>query len=921
MLTEYVRLCGRIPMLPRYTWGPWFSRYWEYTDSDLKAIVERFRKLGIPLDVLVVDVDWHKYGWEGYDWNEELFPDWPGLLAWLHEQGVYTTLNNHPGSPLPVEDTHHAAAAAMAGLSGEAVTKPLAWDLANKASNRAFVEAVHWPLEEKGVDFWWIDGAAPSHMRGLDSSVWCAKTYYDGTARRSGKRSLTFSRYGDLGQHRYPTGFSGDVYSQWEVLDYEVPFTLRAGNVAFPYWSHDIGGFHGNKIDTELYVRWCQFGVFSPVLRLHSNHGVREPWEYGEEAEAIVRDYFRLRERLYPYLNSCQREVNETGMPLCRPMYLQWPDEEEAYDAGGQYMLGPELLVAPVTTPAGDSGVANKTVWIPPGLWHDYWTQEAVTGPTSIVYQAPLDRCPLFARAGGVVPLQSDMQYNGQKPMDALTVNVWSGADGLFTLYEDDGLSMDYLEGGFATTIVETRQQPDALQVAIGPTKGVYEGAVESRAYLVVANGVLAPSAVRLNGQELARRDIVGDEPCWVYDEEASQVSVLCPQAPVTQRLAVVISAPSDPARLQAVATLRTIRTCAREALGTLAAAAAPRAVTDALQGVERAAGEALHDAVSPGGATGPQATGPVLGALKAAWQAVGSSSLPASARDDCLARLVGLSASANIAHVPDSTDYQVRVAIGSRVAVGDARLATNLIIPNAWLLVDTPSQSDADFGNTGAGSLVFPVRPPSEGLAPHLGMIELGAQAEITIAGVSLRRRLVTGFDCTFVQQWRLIGPFANTDGKGLETVYPPEERIDFGASYPGLEGEARWQETKWRLPPAGADPAVFINLEPRFRPKDRAIAYAVTHIIADEEKDAVFSIGTDDGCKVWLNGQLILEHPAPRPPAPGQDQVPVTLHKGRNTVMMKVTNEGGQWGLYLQVTDKAGKPLTGVSAAAGSD
>lgn len=236
-------------------------------------------------------------------------------------------------------------------------------------------------------------------------------------------------------------------------------------------------------------------------------------------------------------------------------------------------------------------------------------------------------------------------------------------------------------------------------------------------------------------------------------------------------------------------------------------------------------------------------------------------------------------------------------------------------------MLTDTPTDSDADFGKTGAAGLTFPVRPPTEGLVPHLGMIELGAEAEISIAGVSLKRRLVTGFDCTYVQQWRLIGPFANTDGKGLETVYPPEEKVDFGASYPGLEGEARWQETKWKLPPAGGDPAVFINLEPRFRPKDQAVAYAVTYIIADEEKEATLAIGTDDGCKVWLNDELILNHPEPRPPSPGQDHVPVTLHKGRNTVMMKVANEGGQWGLYLQVTDRAGKPLRGITAALVSE
>ena len=882
MLQEYVNLCGRIPMLPRYAWGAWYSRYWPYTDQEEKGIVSKFRELRLPLDVLVVDVDWHNYGWEGYDWNEKLFPDPKGFLNWCHDNNVAVTLNNHPGAGLPAEDTHLPAAAQMAGVTGDAAKQALAWDLADPKSNQAFVEAVHWPLENLGVDFWWIDGAAGSQMRGLNSDVWCAKTYFDGTQRRTGQRSLTFSRYGGLGQHRYPAGFSGDVHSEWDVLNYEVRYTARAGNVAFPYWSHDIGGFLGDKLDPELYVRWCQFGALSPILRLHSNHGVREPWNYGDEAQQIVKQYFDLRMRLYPYLNACQREVYDTGLPLCRALYMQWPDREEAYQYDYEYMLGPDLLVAPITTPSVD-GVATKELWIPPGLWWDYWTGEPVEGPRTMVYQAALARCPLFVRAGAVIPMQPDMEYMGEKPADPITLDVWPGASGRAVLYEDDGVSLDYQKGAAARTAVALDSEDTTLRITIPPRNGSFPGALPERRWCLNVHATGWPARVSVEG-------VAVEVGFWRHDGRSGQTTVNIPPTPADRRIVVTLRGVAGAEELAQRARLWPMLACANRADKLAAAKGLPDDARRPLYQLRAAPNLESAESLFP-----------------AVWQSVAESALSAPDREAVLRELIGLTVSARMTTVEGSSEPQARIAVGTLFPLPGAELTAKAVADPLWPIQGEPvvrlSGTDA--------SVSFRVQSPNTLAAPKVGLVEMGADLTLQYAGVKLPLSVRTGVDCSFVQLWHLIGPWPNEGGKGLETVYPPEEGIDLAKSYPIPSGEAKWQETAWVPPAGGDDPALFINLEPRFQPKDQATAYAVAYLWSATEQPCILSIGSDDGCKVWLNGDLVLTHPEPRPPSAGQDKVEAALKPGVNSVVFKVVNEGGQWGLYCQVTDRAGKPL----------
>ncbi|MGB9880821.1 MAG: TIM-barrel domain-containing protein, partial [Anaerolineae bacterium] len=365
------------------------------------------------------------------------------------------------------------------------------FNLALRDHAEVFMDVLHKPLHAQGVDFWWIDGAAAS-APGLNGQMWTNKVYYDKTQTYTGKRALIFSRYGGHGSHRYPISFSGDTYSDWGVLRYEITFTPTAGNVLIPYWTHDIGGFFGNKLDDELFVRWVQFGAFSPFLRLHSDHGIREPWRYSRAAQRVVRAFFHLRYRLLPYIYTYSRQVHERALPLCRPLYLEWPHLEEAYTYRHQYLFGRELLVAPIDQP-GEFGVAAKEIYFPPGTWVDLFTGRRIRGPKVAVWRSPLAQMPLFARAGAIVP-----QAPLDMPREALLVDVYAGADGEFELYEDDGKSLGYRDGAYRTTPIRYRMAAGQHCVEVGTAQGTYQGAPAKRAYLIRLLSLPRPKVVEL---------------------------------------------------------------------------------------------------------------------------------------------------------------------------------------------------------------------------------------------------------------------------------------------------------------------------------------------------------------------------------------------------------------------------------------
>ena len=449
-LRDLYRLSGRPPLLPRFALGNWWSRFWPYTTEEYLELMERFAAEGTPFSVAVLDMDWHLTrvpegysGWTGYTWNRELIPEPDKLLSRLHGQGLRTALNLHPAEGVqPFEERYDEVAEFMGVTGGETIP----FDLNDRRFRHAYFELLLHPLEDMGVDFWWIDWqqGTRSTVEGLDP-LWLLNHWHFLDAARRGRRPLILSRYAGPGSHRYPVGFSGDTIASWASLAFQPRFTAAAADMGFGWWSHDIGGHMGDGLrDEELACRWLQFGVFSPICRLHSTcspDAGKEPWRYSPEIAEIMRRFLALRHRLLPYLHSMNWRSHLEGMPLVRPLYHAWPDRPEAYEYPNVYEFGSQLIVAPVTAPgAGEKRSAEVRLWLPEGLWYDFFTDEVYEGGRRLTLRCPLERIPVFVRSGGIVPMQ-EPDCTEDLP-ERVTLHVWPG-QGRFRLCEGEDLCLE----------------------------------------------------------------------------------------------------------------------------------------------------------------------------------------------------------------------------------------------------------------------------------------------------------------------------------------------------------------------------------------------------------------------------------------------------------------------------------------------
>jgi alpha-glucosidase (family GH31 glycosyl hydrolase) len=383
-------------------------------------------------------------------------------------------------------------------------------DLADRRQAQISMRDLHAPLIRQGMDFWWVDGGGgAAQMPGLDPQLWTNKVFYDATGQQTGKRAFILSRYGGWGSERYPGYFTGDTYSEWRVLAYEVAYTARGGNVLAPYVSNDIGGFHGAKIPFDLYARWIEFGAFSPILRMHAAHenplegNTRMPWVYGPKGVALMRKYFTLRTRLLPYIYTYSWQAHERSLPLSRPLYLEWPRLEQAYRHFHEYYFGEEMLVAPVLAAGG-----ARTVYLPPGRWMDFFSGKPYQGGTTFTAHYAVDAMPVFVRAGAIIPEQA-ASANGTNAANAdtgdLIVNVYGDGSGRFDLYEDDGLSLDYQHGKYALTPMTYRASASGHELVIGPTAGSFAGQEDERKYELRLHLARRPASIAINGKPATR--------------------------------------------------------------------------------------------------------------------------------------------------------------------------------------------------------------------------------------------------------------------------------------------------------------------------------------------------------------------------------------------------------------------------------
>ncbi len=518
-LQDYCRISGHMPMIPRWVLGNWWSRYWAYSQDDLTALINDFRTYDLPFSVCILDMDWHitqtgndSTGWTGYTWNRDLFPDPEGFIKFVHRQNMRIGLNLHPAEGIHPHEDQYEDMARMMHID-PASQQPVPFEIANPVFANAYLTVLHHPSESLGVDFWWLDWqqGLESSMPGLDPLWLINHLHFYDLGRDGSKRPFIFSRWGGEGHQRYPIGFSGDSYATWDTLNFQPYMTATASNIAYGWWSHDIGGHTGGVQDCELLARWVQFGVLSPINRLHATQGLfydRRPWIF-EDAEVlrVLREALQLRHALIPYLYTMARRAYDHSLPLIEPMYYSHPDAEEAYHCPHQYWYGSELIAAPFVSPADDAtGLSRQVVWLPDGDWYHVFTGAHYGGNRWQPVYGRLADIPLFARAGAIIPLADDPVADAIDNPGKMQILVFAGADNTFTLYEDDGLSTAYRHDRACRTTLTQAMSGDHLVMTVGQPTGDTTLIPPQRTYSITVYGVSPAATVHaaVNGDHVA---------------------------------------------------------------------------------------------------------------------------------------------------------------------------------------------------------------------------------------------------------------------------------------------------------------------------------------------------------------------------------------------------------------------------------
>jgi len=508
---KFAALLGHMPLPPRWSLGYHQSR-WSYTpDQEVRRIAAELRRRKLPCDVLHLDIDYMD-GYRVFTWDKERFPNPARLAADLRAQGFRLVSIIDPGVK---SDPDYAV-----------YRSGLEQDYFIRDASRQVVHRYVWPDDSVFPDFsrpevraWWGELQRTLTDSGI-AGIWndmnepvvfslpfsqgggsvgslpvdcpqgppdertthaevhnlygsgMAQASYEGLLKlRPEDRPFNLCRSGFAGIQRWTASWMGDNASSWEHLEMSLPQLMNMGLSGTPFVGVDIGGFTDHATP-ELFARWIEAGILYPFCRGHSAIGTiqQQPWDFGEQVEAIARKYLELRYRLLPYLYTLFYQAHTTGQPILRPLLYHFPDDPAVFHLHDQAMLGPSLMAAPIVQP----GRHARSVYLPAGVWYDYWTSERLEGAGTILAPAPLDHLPLYVRAGAALPLGPLMAYTDEKPLDPLTLEVYPG-NGQFDLYEDDGHSFAYQHGEFTVTQLAVSLEDSRLVVSVGPRQGRYQ--------------------------------------------------------------------------------------------------------------------------------------------------------------------------------------------------------------------------------------------------------------------------------------------------------------------------------------------------------------------------------------------------------------------------------------------------------------
>ncbi len=549
-LLDYTSVAGKIPMPPRFAFGYWWSRYWTYSDLELRNLINDIHLHKMPLDVLVIDMDWHEtfglsltnpkrdefgelIGWTGYTWNKQLFPEPEKFLNWTKKNNLKTALNLHPASGIYALEDSYSTFSKKYNFD-TTFHQNIPMKIEEKKWVDIYTKNVLHPLEKQGVDFWWLDWQQwieNKNVKNLSNTWWLNHIFFTDMEKEGVNRPMLFHRWGGMGNHRYQIGFSGDTHSTWESLAYQPYFTSTASNVGYGYWSHDIGGHMGDDADPELYLRWIQFGTFSPILRTHctkSKDIERRMFMYPKEYSMML-DALQMRYSLNPYIYNASRNAYETGISICHPMYYDFPENQLSYDYSSQYMFGNDLIISPVTSKS-ENDLSIKKIWLPEGEWYEFSSGSLLDGNNEYVRNYHLSEIPVFVKAGTIIPMYPKTIQNLQIISDTLILHFIPGGNSSLKIYEDDGTSSDYTHNQTAFTIINKEViANNEIHIKINPTEGIYVGMKSEIYYSLEFPSMFPPEKVNVGGIEYLFSE-EAEIGFWSYDAEKLCVQINLPK-------------------------------------------------------------------------------------------------------------------------------------------------------------------------------------------------------------------------------------------------------------------------------------------------------------------------------------------------------------------------------------------------------
>lgn len=525
-IAQYRWLTGAAPMFGKWVWGFWQSRERYKTQEEILGVVSEYRKRGIPFDGIIQDWQFWaplnqetgEHGWGSHEFDPARYPDPAAMIKGVHDMNAHIMVVSWPKFDVTEKKASIPNLKELEAVGGAfEPTIPYVYPKGQGKWYDPFndkARGVYWGLMSKklfplGVDAWWLDASEAELSgnwgefrdfktgKGPGALVFNAyplehtRAVYEGQrSENPDKRVMILTRSAYAGQQRYGSvTWSGDIGAKWSVFRNQIPAGLNFTASGIPYWNTDIGGFFGNHPKdpkfVELFTRWFQFGSFCPMFRVHGTDDPKEVWRFDEPTQAILKDFINLRYHLIPYVYSISWMVTDGGYTMMRPLVMDFPNDEKARKVPDQFLFGPSLMVCPVTAPSdpNHSGLQGRPVTLPSGTkWVDFWTGETLGGG-EIQVPTPIGTLPLYVRAGSILPYGPDVQYAMEKS-DPIELRVYPGADGDFTLYEDQGDGYAYEKGARATIPMHWDDAKRTL--TIGARQGGYPGMPSGHTFRVV---------------------------------------------------------------------------------------------------------------------------------------------------------------------------------------------------------------------------------------------------------------------------------------------------------------------------------------------------------------------------------------------------------------------------------------------------